>query len=94
MAEVMDHSMMVFFIGVAPFCACPPSAKMVECGRREVNHMDRNEIALQITLKAMEMKLIPYTGVTTSSDQREIDLVIDFNSAQIVSFFNNVRNEI
>ena len=53
--------------------------------------MDTNEVALQITLKAMELKLIPYTRAQTSDDTPN---VIKANSDFITDFFNAVKQKL
>lgn len=56
--------------------------------------MDSLEAAVQITLKAMELKLIPCSGLAGSTNVDDIDKVIDFNSSSVTNFLNAVRNKI
>ncbi len=56
--------------------------------------MDKSEIAMQITLKAMGLNLIPYSAITSASDVAKIDSVIEFNSSQITSFYSAVLDKL
>ena len=54
--------------------------------------MSEREIALQLTLKTLELDLIPHTKLDSSSSTEDIDKVSDFNAGQILHFFKKLRS--
>ncbi len=56
--------------------------------------MDTNEIALQLTLKAMETKRIPHKSLPESPSEDDIAKIIKTNSQLIADFFLSVRDNL
>lgn len=54
--------------------------------------MDDKEIALHLTTKAIDNKLIPYTEVT--DDVSTIDKAVDFNAGQIANFYKELLKKL
>lgn len=53
--------------------------------------MDKTEIAMHLTLKAIDHKLAPYTGARNTED---IDKTVEFNAGQIANFYNTILRKL
>jgi hypothetical protein len=54
--------------------------------------LDVKEVAMQLTIKAMALNLIPASQL--DGDSSKIDSVRDFNAGQIAKFYNTLFTEL
>ena len=54
--------------------------------------MDKSEIAMDLTAKAIDNKLIPY--IAAGGDSSTIDKAVDFNAGQIANFYKELLKKL